>query len=49
MKTMSQPSDLAEESLAEGLRELLQNAEGQRISMNQFFDSFREKGLPGFY
>ena len=42
---MSQPSDLAEESLAEGLRELLQNAEGQRISMNQFFDSFREKGF----
>ncbi len=45
MKTMSQPSDLAEESLAEGLRELLQNSEGQRISMNQFFDSFREKGF----
>ena len=48
MKTMSQPSDLAEESLAEGLRDLLKNAEGQRISMNQFFDSFGKRAS-GFY
>lgn len=32
-------------SLADGLRGLLDSAQGERISMGEFFDAFREKGF----
>ncbi len=45
MDSQKQSADAAEQSLAEGLREMLERAEGERISMGQFFEGFREKGF----
>jgi hypothetical protein len=43
MKQTSQ--NTGERSLAEGLREMLENASGDRVLMRQFFECFREKGF----
>jgi len=43
MKQTSQ--NKGERSLAEDLREMLENASGDRVLMRQFFECFREKGF----
>jgi len=43
MKQTSQ--NTGERSLAEGLREMLEDASGDRVLMRQFFECFREKGF----
>ena len=45
MDSKQTPGDAVEQSLAQGLREMLDNAEGDRVAMREFFDCFREKGF----
>lgn len=45
MDSKQTPGDAVEQSLAHGLREMLDNAEGDRVAMREFFNCFREKGF----